>query len=66
MQPNDRAWKVIIITTFFQLLATVAVALRMYARVYIVRSFGIDDWIMCAGWVYHLMTKIVLYNLGLH
>lgn len=53
MELNARAWKVIIVTSIFQLLTTLAVSSRIYARVRTLHNAGIDEWIICAGRVSH-------------
>jgi len=38
------------ITLSFLVIASVAVALRVYVRAYLTRNFGLDDWSMLLCW----------------
>lgn len=35
----------------FSIICTIAIALRVYVRMRVVKSFGIDDWMVLLGWV---------------
>lgn len=39
------------VTGFFLGLTTIAVVLRVYCRVRVVKSFGFDDWFALVAWV---------------
>jgi hypothetical protein len=38
----------------FLALSTTAIILRCYCRIFIVKSFGLDDWSAAAAWVHYL------------
>ncbi|KAB8292574.1 hypothetical protein EYC80_008280 [Monilinia laxa] len=70
--PHDsRQAQAFTITFVFPVIATVALALRMYSRS-LTRSFGADDWVICfAMVVYWAETytsyKVIIYNcIGIH
>lgn len=48
--PSGRGPELIAVYSFFIVLTTVVIAARCYVRVFMVRSFGSDDWAMLFGW----------------
>ena len=48
---DDRSGEIIAVNILFMVLTTVIVALRGYCRGWIIRSFGLDDYIMFVTWV---------------
>ena len=51
VKPAGRALELIAIYSFFIVLTTVAVALRVYCRVRLVKNFALDDWFCLVAWV---------------
>lgn len=51
MKPADRGPEVLGTYAFFAALTTIAVALRVYTRVFLVKKLGLDDWLAVASWV---------------
>lgn len=49
---GGRGMQVLATYAVFAGLTTVAIALRVYTRVVIVRKFGLDDWFAVLAWVY--------------
>jgi hypothetical protein len=49
--PADRGPQVSGTAAAFLALSSVAVLLRCYCRVVVVRNFGLDDWLSLASWV---------------
>lgn len=43
---DDRSQQVLAIGTTFFILAWLVVLLRIYVRAYMIKSWGIDDWVM--------------------
>lgn len=50
-EPAGRGPQLISVYAAFAALTTVAVSLRVYVRLWLVKNFGLDDWMMCFGWV---------------
>lgn len=48
--PSGRGPELIAVYSFFAALTTIVITLRCYVRVFMVRSFGADDWAMLFGW----------------
>ena len=51
IKPAGRGPELIAVYSFFIGLTTIAVALRTYCRVYLVKNFALDDWLCIIGWV---------------
>lgn len=49
-QPSGRGPQVLGIYAFFVALTSLTMILRVYARVYLVKIFGLDDWTAIVGW----------------
>jgi len=60
---DDRSGEIIAVNILFMVLTTVIVALRGYCRGWIIRSFGLDDYIMLVTWVRSATTPRVLSEL---
>ena len=48
---KDRGYVIIIVTSVMVALSSMVVALRVYTRIRIVRSFGLDDYVLLLAWV---------------
>lgn len=47
----DRSGQMLVLNIIFMTLTTITVALRVYCRGWVVRSFGVDDHLMVVTWV---------------
>lgn len=50
IQPEGLALALLVVTIVFTILSSIMAGLRFYVRISL-RSFGVDDWLMLAGWV---------------
>jgi hypothetical protein len=51
VDPETRGNGIIVASILFGLLGTIATALRLYTRLFITRTFGLDDAFIIAAWV---------------
>jgi len=51
MSPGGRGLQLNAVNVAFLALSTLAVLLRVYCRAFIVKSFGVDDWLAVVAWV---------------
>ena len=69
IKPAGRGPELIAVYSFFIGLTTLAVALRTYCRVYLVKNFALDDWLCVTAWVRPIMRGTLLdvntYALGI-
>lgn len=56
---SDRGRQSLVVTAVLTSLATVIVALRMYARAGILKSIGREDWTILVAWVSWFETPLV-------
>lgn len=64
MPSDNRGPEVLGVAGTFLALTTVAIALRIYCRMYVVKLFGWDDWFALTSWVRLLviaMAYVLLY-----
>lgn len=55
----SRAWGLIGVVTAFLILTVLSVGARVYVRVFMIRSFGWDDWLMLVALVSHAERKLL-------
>ncbi|KAK8011914.1 hypothetical protein PG989_000174 [Apiospora arundinis] len=68
--PEGLGQTLLVVTIVMTILATIAVALRLYVR-HMYNSFAVDDWLMLAGWVVNIghnasIIVLTLYGMGAH
>ena len=51
IEPAGLGPRVIGVYAFFLALTTVAITLRTYCRVYVLKNFALDDWLAVTAWV---------------
>ena len=51
IEPAGLGPRVIGVYSFFLALTTVAITLRTYCRVYVLKNFALDDWLAVTAWV---------------
>ena len=59
------------VAIFFPILAAIFVALRTYTRLYVVRWFGVDDWVTVATLVVSIVYSVCIgiathHGMGMH
>lgn len=59
VDPETRGNGVIVVSVLFGLLGTIVTALRLLTRLYITRTFGLDDWFIIVAWVSTLSPFIL-------
>lgn len=52
--PAGRGPELLATVGLFVALSTIAIGLRCYTRIFIVKSFGLDDYTAFAAWVRHI------------
>ena len=57
INPVTRGPDTYVVGTVFLGLSTIVVALRLYARLFIRRWFGLDDLCVCLAWVSKLLLR---------
>ncbi|KAH8911740.1 hypothetical protein BR93DRAFT_12679 [Coniochaeta sp. PMI_546] len=64
---DDRSGQIIAVNVLFMVLCTVTVGLRVFCRGWIIRSFGVDDWLMLVTWLLfmsYLTTQLLGVRFG--
>ena len=51
VDPETRGNGVVVVSILFGLLGTIVTALRLLTRLYVTRTFGLDDWFIIVAWV---------------
>lgn len=70
LPPEGPSLKLLIIVTVLLAIATIAILLRIWARL-IIKGFGLDDWLMILGWALLVFCTIadylcIGYGVGAH
>lgn len=47
---DDRSGPMMALNIFFMIFCIVIVGLRVYCRGWVIRNFGMDDWLMLVAW----------------
>ncbi|KAH6706333.1 hypothetical protein BKA61DRAFT_558837 [Leptodontidium sp. MPI-SDFR-AT-0119] len=71
VNPEYIGHQVVVVNGIFLFLATVVVVLRMYSRLYLISSAGIEDYSVFVGWILSVAFTIIClfsckYGLGVH
>lgn len=48
---HSRGPECVVIISVFSVIPTIAIALRVYVRAWLIKGFGLDDWAALVGWV---------------
>jgi hypothetical protein len=51
VNPERRGPELYIVNTIFFTMATIAVLIRLYTRLFVRKWFGLDDWLILFAWV---------------
>jgi hypothetical protein len=62
IEPAGRGPQVSGVAGFFLALSTIAILMRSYCRIFVVKSFGLDDWFALFAWVRSLEELIGFYT----